>query len=311
MKIYLSATTTLLALLPVSNSLITPRNIEERGSLLLTKPHQDADTTSLSSGAIDRTGFLKQAQVTVTGIFAFSLGAPSANALVKGVAPPPKKKVGEGMGKKCVNVEECQEIAERAAAEQDAELRALPPPLVAAKGTRFRDIEIGNIDSAKAVKGGDRVSIGYKVLKLGKRSYDGISGEGTVVFSRGYGLEDDESSKGGDTDFEFDVGNLNIIAALSDGIIGMHEGGIRRISVLPQMGWENPSKACDGGPGGRGSGGELKTDYVIVPTATMVATETCFDNSKLPFPKSYAESRRMAQRFDQSLLMEIRLNKIL
>jgi hypothetical protein len=61
------------------------------------------------------------------------------------------------------------------------------------------------------------------------------------------------------------------------------------------------------GPGGQGSGGELKTDYVVVPTATMVATEICFDKSKLPFPERYDQQRRMAQRFDQSLIMEVAL----
>ncbi len=44
-----------------------------------------------------------------------------------------------------------------------------------------------------------------------------------------------------------------------------------------------------------------------VPTATMVATETCFDKSKLPFPERYDQQRRMAQRFDQSLIMEVEL----
>jgi len=41
----------------------------------------------------------------------------------------------------------------------------------------------------------------------------------------------------------------------------MKVGGTRRLSILPQMGWEKPSKSCDGGPGGSGNGGELKTDY--------------------------------------------------
>lgn len=30
------------------------------------------------------------------------------------------------------------------------------------------------------------------------------------------------------------------------------------------MGWEKPDRACDGGPGGQGAGGEIKTDYVVV-----------------------------------------------
>eukprot|EP00815_Leptocylindrus_aporus_P003092 CAMPEP_0116063156 /NCGR_PEP_ID=MMETSP0322-20121206/8241_1 /TAXON_ID=163516 /ORGANISM="Leptocylindrus danicus var. apora, Strain B651" /LENGTH=269 /DNA_ID=CAMNT_0003548709 /DNA_START=243 /DNA_END=1052 /DNA_ORIENTATION=+ len=228
-----------------------------------------------------------------------------AYALVKGVAPPPPKRKGEG--RKCVNVEECQEMAEKLAAEEDAKVRALPPPDVASKGTRYRDIELGS--GNVSVIDGDTVNIMYKVLKLGKRSYDGISGEGTVVFSRGYGLEDDESAPGQDT-FECVVGDPNVINALSDGLVGMKVGGTRRLSILPQMGWEKPSKSCDGGPGGSGNGGELKTDYVIVPTATVVASETCFDQTKIPFPKAYAEQRRMAQRFDQSLLMEVTLVKV-
>jgi hypothetical protein len=83
--------------------------------------------------------------------------------------------------------------------------------------------------------------------------------------------------------------------------------GIRRFAILPQKGWERATTACDGGPGGTGAGGDLRTDYVVVPTATMVQQEACFDNSKLPFPTTYAQQRRMAQRFDQSLIMEVQL----
>jgi len=94
---------------------------------------------------------------------------------------------------------------------------------------------------------------------------------------------------------------------LNDGVVGMNVDGTRRFTIMPQQGWERPTAMCDGGPGGRGSGGDLKTDYVIVPTATMVATEECFDKSKKPFPSSYAQERRMAQRFDQSLIMEVQV----
>jgi hypothetical protein len=87
----------------------------------------------------------------------------------------------------------------------------------------------------------------------------------------------------------------------------MKVGGIRRFSILPQRGWEKPTKLCDGGPGGQGAGGDLKTDFVVVPTATMVSTESCFDSTKLPFPTNFGEQRRMAQRFDQSLIMEIQI----
>jgi hypothetical protein len=39
----------------------------------------------------------------------------------------------------------------------------------------------------------------------------------------------------------------------------------------------------------------------------MVEQEFCFDKTKLPFPATYAQQRRMAQRFDQSLIMEVRV----
>ena len=49
---------------------------------------------------------------------------------------------------------------------------------------------------------------------------------------------------------------------------------------------------------------------VVVPTATMVDEEKCFDTSEQPFPTTYAQQRRMAQRFDQSLIMELEVIQI-
>lgn len=227
-----------------------------------------------------------------------------ALALVKGNAPPPKQKPMSEKPK-CRNVEECQEEAERKQEKDDAMLPKGAPPKMTKAGTRYIDMEDGNA-SAGTVKEGDQVNMYYKVLKLGKRSYDGLSGEGTVVFSRGYGLEDDEKSPGSKS-FMTTIGSPKNIGALNDAVVGMNVGGIRRFTILPQQGWERPTAQCDGGPGGRGSGGELKTDYVVVPTATMVATEECFDKNKQPFPSTYAQERRMAQRFDQSLIMEVQV----
>jgi hypothetical protein len=123
---------------------------------------------------------------------------------------------------------------------------------------------------------------------------------------QGYGLEDDEN-KPGESSFTFQVGDPSIVGALNDGILGMTIGSTRRIAVFPQMGWRRPGRECDGGPGGLGAGGELKTDYVVIPTATLVQEETCFDTTKKPFPTTFAQQRRMAQRFDQSLILEVQL----
>jgi FKBP-type peptidyl-prolyl cis-trans isomerase len=211
---------------------------------------------------------------------------------------------------KCGNIEECQALAEQKEREliqqqQDVSASATPVLMTTAAGTRYRDLELGS--GNVAVQKGDSVEIAYKVLKLGKRSYDGISGEGTTVFSRGYNQDNDEEPGL----FAFSVGDDRVITALNDAIVGMTPGGIRRMAIQPDRGWRKPGRECDGGPGGAGTGGELKTDYVVVPTAKLVATETCFDTNKIPFPSSYAQQRRMAQRFDQSLIMEVKLMKIM
>lgn len=239
-------------------------------------------------------------QTTTAALFIVS-APPAAQALVKGNAPPPKK--SKPSERSCTNVEECQQMAEEKEAAERMAADQLEPPSVTQRGTRYKDVAVGTGARARS---GDVVNVYYKVLKLGKRSYDGLSGEGTVVFSRGYGLEDDERSAR-TSDFQTVLGAPRTIVALSDAVAGMAVGGIRRFAVTPDAGWRKPGKSCDGGPGGSGAGGDLKTDYVVVPTATMVAAEACFDTSKQPFPTSYAQQRRMAQRFDQSLIMEVEL----
>lgn len=190
---------------------------------------------------------------------------------------------------KCRNVDECQEMAERLAdveARQDAQRAANSPnkPKTVGVGGRTKYLDVvddstttttttissENNDNQDVVvvvaKLGDTATIHYKVLKIGKRSYDGLSGEGTVVFSRGYGLEDDEKQVG-DHNFTFTIGDVSIIQALNDAIPGMivknssnssSNSVVRRISITPQNGWEKNTRECDGGPGGRGAGGNIK-----------------------------------------------------
>lgn len=252
---------------------------------------------------------------TATAASVFSFSPQPADALVKGVAPPPKR--GSGAEKlKCTNVEECQAMADKRADEERVKEESGPPPLVTKGGLKYRDSEVGTTtfdadgnDVSVTAQNGDDVNVYFKVLKLGKRSYDGLSGEGTVVFSRGYGLEDDED-KAGQKSFQMTIGSVQNIAALNEALVGMKPNGLRRFAILPQKGWEKATAFCDGGPGGGGAGGDIRTDYVVVPTATIVQQEACFDNTKLPFPSTYAQQRRMAQRFDQSLIMEVQLVSI-
>ena len=72
--------------------------------------------------------------------------------------------------------------------QQDEEIKAnAVPAKLAPKGTRYIEMISVNDDNNDivAVKTGDVATVHYKVLKLGKRSYDGLSGEATVVFSKG------------------------------------------------------------------------------------------------------------------------------
>jgi hypothetical protein len=126
-------------------------------------------------------------------VVALAVSPELATALVKGVAPPPSMKSASSKPK-CTNVEECQALAERKEQEEREAAQAnRVPAKKTAGGIIYRDEQEG---SGQLVKVGDEIKIYYKVLKLGKRSYDGLSGEGTVVFSRGYGLEDDEKTPG-------------------------------------------------------------------------------------------------------------------
>ena len=205
----------------------------------------------------DRRGVLQASLLSLSSlILTTTLPSPS-NALVKGVAPPPPKKAA-GDKPKCTNVEECQAAAEARQQQEAAEAAAnAEPVLTTSGGTRYRDLIVG---TGRTAQNGNQVTLAYKVLKLGKRSYDGLSGEGTVVFSRGYALEDDEKTVG-DKTFITTVGSPLNIVALNEVLVGMQVGGVRRFSVFPAKGWRKPGSACDGGPGGSGAGGELRTDY--------------------------------------------------
>ena len=78
---------------------------------------------------------------------------------------------------------------------QDTDQAALGPKPKIATGRKTKYLEIiddtgtsstsGEAKEAKVAKAGDTIDIHYKVLKLGKHSYNGLSGKGTVVFSRG------------------------------------------------------------------------------------------------------------------------------
>jgi hypothetical protein len=105
------------------------------------------------------------------------------DALVKGNAPPPKKGPPAEERKRW-NLEECQKQAERGADKAEKGARAnMVRASVTSKGARYR-VLVDAKQVSMVAKEGDEARVLFKVLKLGKRSYDGLFGEGTVVSSR-------------------------------------------------------------------------------------------------------------------------------
>eukprot|EP00960_Hanusia_phi_P054945 762820-Hanusia_phi.AAC.13 len=220
--------------------------------------------------------------------------APDAQALVKGVSPPPdfgKKK--DLPGKKITNIQEAQEYgAQREATlfdKQDGNFS------VTKEGDRYRDVRLG---TGPEVKSGSEVEIKYRVLRLGKRSRDGLSGEASLVFSYGYGEDDDKET---DT-LKIVMGESDLILALGSALPGMKQGGLRRISVRPERGWKLEDSSC------------VKSvdigSAVGLPGAAVTEAETCLNYYRVPSPSTFQAKRKLSRRFDENLLMEVEVMKV-
>jgi len=141
------------------------------------------------------------------------------HALVKGSAPPPKRKKMDKVT--CKSIDECERIGEQRAKEELA-----PPQQISltAGGDRYYDVSVG---TGNAAGKGQAVDFKFRVMRAGKRSSDGVSGEGSTIFSYGYGEEDEPA---GSTERAV-VGQGRLIRALDDGMVGL-SGGIRTIGRL-------------------------------------------------------------------------------
>jgi hypothetical protein len=210
-------------------------------------------------------------------------GASPAQALVKGVPPPEgygrgggKKDLGlDDTGKKITNKQDALEIGR----EREAKLFDKDSGKFEAteEGDRFREVTTGK---GAEVGEGSKVSIKYRVLRLGKRSRDGLSGEASLVFSYGYGEDDDKESDV----LDIVVGETALIPALDSAIYGMREGGKRRIAVRPERGWRKADASCSG----RDIGKTVDVGTAIgLPGGQVTETESCLDNSRNPSPKTF------------------------
>ena len=104
-------------------------------------------------------------------------------ALVKGSAPPPKTGPKE---RKCKSIDECEALGER---ERAKAAEGADETIERTRGgDRYRDLAVGQ--GGKAVAEGDAVEIRYRVMRLGTKARDGLSGEGQTIFSFGYGEDE-------------------------------------------------------------------------------------------------------------------------
>eukprot|EP00320_Phaeocystis_rex_P000739 CAMPEP_0119062876 /NCGR_PEP_ID=MMETSP1178-20130426/6362_1 /TAXON_ID=33656 /ORGANISM="unid sp, Strain CCMP2000" /LENGTH=291 /DNA_ID=CAMNT_0007044189 /DNA_START=63 /DNA_END=938 /DNA_ORIENTATION=- len=235
----------------------------------------------------------------------FGLGVPSmpALALVTGSKPP------EGGFKakkaKCKNIDECEALGEKAADQKyGGEETSFERT---SGGDRFRDLRPGE---GKKAEQDDAVEIRYRVMRLGTRARDGLSGEGQTIFSYGYGEDED---KEGDT-LVVQLDGKSLVEGADAAIIGMQPGGRRRVLVRPERGWKLQTGACTEGEKSldlTAAKRTVATDGNLVFKADIGAAidnvDACQDKVKAPQPRTYGQRQRFARRFDESLMMEIDL----
>ena len=193
-------------------------------------------------------------------------GAPlPATAYGLSKAPPPPSNQ-----RSYADIQRAREDAERRREEKEAE--ANPGELVTLpSGIQYRVLDTGKEDGKVAAKG-DTLFILYKVYRLAPGAYFKYSSGGTPIFlwSRGYG---DEGQDDVGSTYKFVLGEANSLPrAVPPAVLGMHEGGKRRVLVPPQVGWT--------------------------------------DGNVKPRPETFGAGRRLENHREEPLLMEVDLVRI-
>ena len=172
-----------------------------------------------------------------SAILASIASADPASAYGLNNAPPPPS--GGLFGRKqprseaeirAIREEAQRRREEREAEENPGELVTLP------SGIQYRELDEGRVDGKTAAKG-DTLYILYTVYRLAPGAYFKYSSGGTPIFlwSRGYGNEGQDDV--GDP-YRFVLGESDSVPrAVAPALVGMREGGRRRVLVPPQLGW--------------------------------------------------------------------------
>jgi len=208
--------------------------------------------------------------------------------------------------RKCKSIDECEALGEKTKAEAAANERT---DFERTKGgDRFRDLISGD---GKTVGAGDTVEIRYRVMRLGTKARDGLSGEGQTIFSYGYGEDED---KEGDK-LAVQLSGQNLVPGVNDAILGMQPGGRRRVLVRPERGWRVLSGSCaEGeqkidldGAATRNTATESNLVFKADIGAAIENENACQNKVSQPQPRTYGQRARFGRRFDESLLVEVDL----
>jgi len=243
-------------------------------------------------------------RAALAGVLGLAMPSMPALALVTGSKPP------EGGFKakkaKCKNIDVCEAAGEKAADQKFGTEEVAFERTDG--GDRFRDLTPG---TGKKAAQGDAVEIRYRVMRLGTRARDGLSGEGQTIFSYGFG--EDEDKEGDKMSVQLD--GKNLVAGADAAIIGMQPGGRRRVLVRPERGWRLLTGACAEGEKtldltaakrtSATDGGNLVFKADI--GAAIDNVDACQNKASLPQPRTYGQRQRFARRFDESLMVEIDL----
>lgn len=217
-------------------------------------------------------------------------GLSSAKALIKGNTPPKDYGLGKGLNKAgpldCRSCAECEEMGLKREEEKYGNPNSQEKTYkLTSSGARYKDMKPGN-ESDGVVKVGDDLKIRYRVMRSGKRSYDGLSGEATTLFSLGYGEDDGPK----DATLNAPIGQGRFVKALDEGLVGMAVGGVRRVQVRPDygLGWKKEGKCAEAiGAVGVVAG---------LPAAGAERESACLDDSLLPQPIDWDAKRRFERR---------------
>eukprot|EP00930_Biecheleria_cincta_P101039 TRINITY_DN92674_c0_g1_i1.p1 TRINITY_DN92674_c0_g1~~TRINITY_DN92674_c0_g1_i1.p1 ORF type:complete len:352 (+),score=65.83 TRINITY_DN92674_c0_g1_i1:35-1090(+) len=259
-------------------------------------PHwRDAQSSKAGEASLTSLGRRLAAGLLTTGAWA-AWQVPS-RALVKGSKPPKEYGMMKNLPQKpkdCSTIEDCEEVGlkrenELFGSPQDISYKTTPA------GVRYKDMVEGNVSDGVA-KEGSILQLKYRVMRAGKRSNDGLSGEASTIFSIGYG-EDDGPKDG---KLVAPIGQGKFVKSLEEGLLGMAVGGKRRIQVRPEngLGWRKIGRCAE----------KIEAAGIMagIPGAGAEDNTACL-TELLPQPKDSDAQRRFNRRFDESLIVEAEL----